>query len=512
METHELDLWLAAACLILLVAVLGVRLAMKTGLPSMLLYLGIGLIVGEAGLGFEFNDAELTRNLGLFALALILAEGGLTTRWQAVRPSLGFALLLSTLGVAVSVFVVAVGAHFLLDFSYQEALLLGAVVSSTDAAAVFSVLRNISLPRRLVSILEVESGFNDAPVVILVTLVSSDAWTTTSIWYSLGQIVFELFVGALVGLAIGWAGAQVLSRSSLPAAGLYPLTALAMAFLSYSTAGLLHGSGFLAVYLTALWIGNAALPHRRATLAFAEGAAWLAQIGLFVLLGLLASPGRLPEALLPALFAGFVLTFLARPLSVALSALPFRWGWREQVFLSWAGLRGAVPIVLATIPLTSELAGAQRIFDIVFVLVVVYTLVQGPTLPLVAGRLRLTAAMTTRELSVDAAPLDEMHAELLELSVPRGSHLHGVTIDELRLPSGATVTLVVREDRSFMPEHWLRIRSGDQILIVVTEGMRAAVEGRLLAIHESGRLAGWVTPVSDGTASQWRVRLRRIIS
>ncbi|MEO8329619.1 MAG: cation:proton antiporter, partial [Candidatus Nanopelagicales bacterium] len=223
---------------------------------------------------------------------------------------------------------------------------------------------------------------------------------------------------------------------------------MGLALLSYSTAGLLGASGFLAVYLTGLWLGNATHAHRQATLAFAEGSAWLAQIGLFVLLGLLASPARLPDALLPALVAGFVLTFLARPLSVMVSALVFSLGWREQVFLSWAGLRGAVPIVLATIPLTNGLVGSQRIFDIVFVLVVVYTLIQGPTLPLVAQKLRLTEAISAVDLAVDAAPLDTMNADLVQLRIPTGSHLHGVTVDELRLPQSATLTLVVRSGHS----------------------------------------------------------------
>ncbi|MEO8329618.1 MAG: cation:proton antiporter [Candidatus Nanopelagicales bacterium] len=219
MDPHELDLWLAAGCVVLLVAVLGIRLSLKTGLPSMLLYLSLGLLVGEAGLGFEFDDAVLTQNLGLFALALILAEGGLTTRWRVMRPALGFALVLATLGVAISVTVVALGAYFLLGFDTRDALLLGAVVSSTDAAAVFSVLRNIPLPRRLGAALEAESGLNDAPVVILVSLLSSDTWASTSGWHLLWELSFQLCVGAIVGLAIGWAGAWLLSRSSLPAAG-----------------------------------------------------------------------------------------------------------------------------------------------------------------------------------------------------------------------------------------------------------------------------------------------------
>jgi cell volume regulation protein A len=509
LDPHELDLWLAAGCLVLLAAAIGARLSVRTGLPTMLLYLGLGLLVGEAGLGFQFSDAVLTQSLGLVALAVILAEGGLSTRFTLIRPALGFALVLSTVGVVVSVLVVAAGAHWVLDFDTRNALLLGAVVASTDAAAVFSVLRNIPLPRRVVSPLEAESGFNDAPVVILVTLLASDSWATTSVWSALGDLVFELGIGAAVGLAFGWAGAWLLSRSSLPAAGLYPVATIAIALLSYAGAGILHASGFLAVYLTALWLGNARLPHKRATLAFSEGVAWLAQIGLFVLLGLLASPSRLPDAIVPALVAGFILTFLARPISVLISALPFSYKLREQAFLSWAGLRGAVPIVLTTIPLSSGLPGSQKIFDIVFVLVVVFTIIQGPTLPLVARRLRITEVTATRDLSVDAAPLDEMHADLLQFTVPPGSHLHGVTIDELRLPPTATVSLVVRNGRASMPDPHLRLRRGDQILIVATAETRAGVEARLLAVNESGRLARWVGDVAPVEAKSRAMRVLR---
>ena len=492
LDPHELDAWLVAGCLVLLVAVLGLRLTLKTGFPSLLVYLGIGLLVGEAGLGVEFSNAELTQNLGLLALALILAEGGLTTRWTVMQPALPFAIVLSTVGVVVSVTVVAAGAYFLLDFSTQQALLLGAVVSSTDAAAVFSVLRNIPLPRRLTSALEAESGFNDAPVVILVTLLSSDAWQETSIWETLFTVISELAIGAAVGLVIAGLGQLLLSRISLPAAGLYPLSTLAIALLSYASAGLLHGSGFLAVYLTGLWLGNARLPHRRATLAFAEGTAWLSQIGLFVLLGLLASPSRLPDAIVPALVAGAVLTVIARPLSVRVSALPFSFPWREQAFLSWAGLRGAVPIVLATIPLTEQVDGGTRIFDIVFVLVVIFTLIQGPTLPFVARKLEISDSIRSREMTVDAAPLDEMNAELLQFTVPPASLMHGVTIAELRLPSTATVTLVVRDGRTSMPDPDQRLRHGDQLLIVTTTSARELVEFRLEAVNEHGRLAQWV--------------------
>jgi potassium/hydrogen antiporter len=508
-DPHELNTWLAAGCVVLLVAVLGVRLSVRAGFPSMLLYLALGLLVGTAGLGVEFDDAVLTHNLGFLALAIILAEGGLTTRWSTIRRAVPFAVVLATLGVVVSVAVVAASAHWLLGFSAREALLLGAIVSSTDAAAVFSVLRNIPLPRRIVAPLEAESGFNDAPVVILVTLLASDSWSSTSIWSAVGEIAFELVVGAVVGIAVGFLGTWLLAHSSLPAAGLYPVATLTMAFLSFSAAGLFHGSGFLAVYITGLWLGNQKLPHKRATLAFAEGTAWLAQIGLFVLLGLLADPARLPSAIIPALVAGFVLTLIARPLSVMVAALPFRYGLRDQAFLSWSGLRGAVPIVLTTIPLSAGLVGGQKIFDVVFVLVVVFTLVQGPTLPFAARKLRVTESSPTRDLSVDAAPLDEMNADLLQFTVPPGSQMHGVTIEELRFPARATVSLVVRDGRTSMPDPHLRIRHGDQILIVTTADVRQSVEERLLSVNESGRLARWVDEPVVETPSRVQNFLRR---
>ena len=234
---HDLNLWLTAGCLTLLVAVVGVRLSARIGLPGMLLYLALGLFIGEAGLGFEFSNVELTRDLGLIALAIILAEGGLTTRWSLIRPALGFSIVLATIGVAVSVAVVAAAAHWLLNFDVRTSLILGAVVSSTDAAAVFSVLRAIPLPKSIVAPLEAESGFNDAPTVILVTLLASEAWNSSGLIGTLGLVVYELIVGGITGIVFGWFGARLLSRISLPAAGVYPLATIAIVLLSYSVAG-----------------------------------------------------------------------------------------------------------------------------------------------------------------------------------------------------------------------------------------------------------------------------------
>jgi cell volume regulation protein A len=488
---ETLDVALLAGALVLLVAVVAVRLSVRVGLPSLLLYLGIGMAVGESGVGVRFEDAGLTLVLGFAALVVILAEGGLTTRWDTIRPVFGVGIALATVGVVVSVAVTAVVAHLALGVEWRIALLLGAVVSSTDAAAVFSTLRRLPLPPRLVAALEVESGLNDAPAVLLVSLLASQAWSTTHPAQAAAFVVYELLAGAVIGLAIGRIGQEVVARSALPSAGLYPLAVFALTVLAYAAAGLAHASGFLAVYLAALWLGNARLPHRRATLGFAEGLAWVAQIGLFVMLGLLVSPSRLGAAVLPAVVVGLGLLLLARPLSVIASTVAFRTPLRQQVFLSWAGLRGAVPIVLATIPLTSGLPEGQRIFDTVFVLVVLFTLVQGPTLPAAARMLRLTDPTQPRELTVESAPLEELRADLLQVSVPPESKLRGVYLPELRLPAGAAVTLVVRDNRSFVPDDGTRINAGDQLLVVATAQSRAAAERRLHAVSRSGRLARW---------------------
>jgi len=483
----QLELVLGAGAVVLILGVLGARASSSLGLPALLLFLGIGLLIGESGLGLQFSDARLTEELGLAALVLILTEGGMTTRWRTVRPALGLGIALSTVSVLVSIAVVGVAVHLLLGLDWRVALLWGAVLSSTDAAAVFSVLRGLSVRRRLVGALELESGFNDAPVVIAVMIFAGSSPIS---WWTPVVVGYELAAGAGLGAALGFGGVWVLRRIALPATGLYPLAAVAVCVLSYSGGQLLHASGLLATYVCALVLGNADLPHRSDTVSFAEGTGWLAQIGLFVLLGLYASPSRLPSAVVDALVIGLILLLVARPLSVLAAGLPLRLPWREQAFLSFAGLRGAVPIVLATIPLVEGVPGAQRLLDVVFVLVVVLTLVQGTSLPFVARRLRVTVSEVT-EVSVDAAPLDNLHADLLQVGVPAGSQLHGVYLGELRLPTGAVVSLVVRDGAGFTPDARTRLKRGDQLLVVTTSTARDAAEARIRAVDAGGRLARW---------------------
>jgi len=412
--TRGFDLALLIGAVVLLVSVVAVRLSSRLGLPSLLVYLALGVLLGESFLGIQFDDAALTRTIGTAALIVIIAEGGLTARWSQLRPVLGPAVALATVGVAVSVAVVGAVVHYALGVDWRLALLYGAVVSPTDAAAVFSTLRRLRLPSRLLAVLEAESGMNDPTAILLVILLSTHG-SVGPWWRQVLLILYELAAGAAIGVAVGLAGVWLLRRAALPAAGLYPLAAVGFTVLAYGAGSAAHASGYLAVYVCGVVLGNARLPHRRAVLGFADGLAWLAQIGLFVLLGLLVSPPRLPVALLPAVAIGLVLTLVARPLSAAVSTTPFRVPWREQAFISWGGLRGAVPIVFATIPLSAGVPGARALFDIVFVLVVLFTLVQGTTLPAAARLLRVTVPDQPAGRHVAPAPRDRRNAGLLHL-------------------------------------------------------------------------------------------------
>ncbi|MFD8050414.1 potassium/proton antiporter [Streptomyces chartreusis] len=491
MTLSELYLTLLIGGTVLLASIAAARTAHRVGLPSLLLFLAVGVIAGEDGLGLEFDDAQLAQALGTAALGIILVEGGLTTQWSNIRRLLAPAGVLATAGVAVSVVVTAAGAHWLLGMDWHLALLLGAIVSSTDAAAVFAVLRALPLPQKLTGLVEAESGFNDAPTIILVLVFS----TTTDLPGPaplLGNLLYQLAVGGTLGVLIGRLGVAALRHIALPATGLYPLATVGFGIIAFAAAGAVNASGIIAAYLAGLVLGNAKLPHRAATRSFAEGAGWLAQIGLFVMLGLLVDPSELPSAILPALVIGLVLLLAARPISVLACLLPFRVPRREQAFISWAGLRGAVPIVLATFPIVAGVTGAHDVLNIVFVLVVLFTLIQGPTLPAVARRLGLTRKGALREIQVETAPLDVLDADLLTVTIPPGSRLHGVAVFELRLPPPAVVTLIVRDGTTLVPDHDTVLRASDELLLITTPGTREAAERRLRAIGRRGKLARWL--------------------
>ncbi len=492
----DLDVILLVGAVVLIVAILAARLGSGFGLPSLLLFLALGMVLGQDGIGgVVFNDADLAHALGFGALVLILAEGGLTTKWSEIRPVVGPAIVLATLGIVISVAAMTAFGYYVLGLDLWVAVLLGAVTSPTDAAAVFSVLRHVPISHRLRGVLEAESGLNDAPTVLLVTLASGLAAghgaeggpATIAV-----LAVLELVGGLVIGAVMGWLGVQILRRVALPSSGLYPLATLGWAVLAYGITAFAHASGFAAVYVCAVLLGNAALPHRAATRSFVEGIGWIAQIGLFVMLGLLATPSRVTlEAALVGVAAGLFVTFVARPLSVWACLVWFKVRLRDQVFLSWAGLRGAVPIVLATVPLADGISDGLFFFDVVLVFVVVFTCLQAPTLPFLARRLGLTEDEAARDVEVEAAPLDQISADLLQVRVPSGSRLAGIEVSELRLPPNTVVSLIIRAAAPFNPAPGERIKIGDELLIVTPSSTRQVAEDRLHDLARGGRLARW---------------------
>ncbi|WP_420176756.1 potassium/proton antiporter [Luteococcus sp. OSA5] len=490
-----IDLALLVGAAVAMVAVLAARLGSRLGLPALLLFLFLGMALGRNGLGYHFDDADLAHGLGFAALVFILIEGGFSTKWENIRPAMGGAGLLATVGIGLSIALMALFSHFVLRLPWAVSVLLGAITAPTDSAAVFAVLRGVALPSRVRATLEAESGLNDAPTVLLVAAASQLALGIVPAGGYLGLaglVVFELAGGVLLGLLLGLVGVWVLRRMALPSSGLYPLAAMAWAVGTYGVGVAVHVSGFAAVYVCAVVLGNGNLPHRHATRSFAEGVGWIAQIGLFVMLGLLADPGRITwHAVGAGLMAGLFLTFISRPASVFASLSWFRVPLPEQLFVSWAGLRGAVPIILATVPMSLRVPDADLLFDVVLVFVVVFTTLEGPTLPWAARVLGLSDSNAARDVDIEAAPLDKIAAELLHIKIPAGSKLSGVQVRELRLPRNAIVSLVIRGDVSFAPHAMSRLQVGDEVLIVTPEKHREEVERRMTRIGREGRLAGW---------------------
>jgi cell volume regulation protein A len=482
--------------LIVLVSVVGVRLAGRLGVPGLLLYLLLGLVLGAIFPGLHMDNAEMATVLGYAALILILAQGGLTTRVEELRPVMWPAIALASVGVAVSIAVVALPLVWWFGVSTQTAIIIGAVLAATDAAAVFSVMRRMRLSSRVRTLLEAEAGFNDAPVVVLVIVVSSGSFGEMPWWQVPLLVLAELIGGAVVGVAVGFLGRWLLPRLALPAVGLYPIAALALLVGAYGLASVAHTSGFLAVYVSAVIIGSAArLPHRRSIVGFADGLAWIAEIGLFFMLGALAEVSSLPAAIPLALVVTALILLVARPLASVVSLAPFRESRAVIAFTSIAGLRGAVPIVFAAIPLGLGVPGAQLMFDVTLIVTLILMLVQVPVIRIAGERLGIVARHEAVELELESAPLDGMRAQVLGIEVPAESGLVGTFVTEIGLPDGAVISLIVRGDAPIVPDANSRIRAGDRILMVTTEEARAGAERRMRAVARRGRLAGWLVSV-----------------
>jgi potassium/hydrogen antiporter len=477
-----------AGAALLAAGVLGAGFADRLRFPGLLLFLALGMLIADDGLGLvTVDDPRLAQIGGTFALILILYEGGLTTRMEDFRRAAAPGLVLASFAVVLTAGGVGLGAVLLLDIDLLTAMLLGAVVSSTDAAAVFTVLRRAPLPRRITALLEVESGAND-PIAIMLTIGILETWQSSPSgldWVLFG--VMQLAGGLAVGIAVGRGGAALLNRAHLGAAGLYPVLALATAGLAYGVAAALGASGFLAVYVTGLIVGAFVPRHRRNIRTFHDGLANTAEIGLFLMLGMLVFPSRLPEVALPALAITVVLIVLARPLAVLVCLIWFRYGWRELALTSWAGLRGAVPIVLATFPFTVGFPDADLIFDVVFFVVLISAAVQGVTVGAVAGRLGLRGDARVWQPVAEALPLDGVDAELIEVDITGDLHVAGKAVKEVPLPAGALVTSLVRGDRVLVPTGNTRLQPGDLVLVAMPRRRDA---GTQLSAWARGELDG----------------------
>jgi potassium/hydrogen antiporter len=464
--------------------------ARRAGVPILVAFLAAGMFLGSEGPGgIAFDDAELARTVGAIGLVAILYEGGLTTAWADVRRALVPTALLATAGVAVTAALTGLAAYALLDVTLLEALLLGAVVGSTDAAAVFATLRATTLRRRLGGVLEAESGLND-PMAVALTLGLIALIATPG--YGGGDLglllVRQLGLGLALGVAIGAGAAWVLARLPEQIAPFAPVASMGVAALSFGATDALGGSGFLAVYLVALRIGNTPSPVRRQLVTFHEGLAYLSQIVLFGVLGLLVFPSELAPVALPALALAIVLVLVARPVAVWLCTIRQGFSPAERALLAWAGLRGAVPIVLGTFVLSEGLASSDVVFNAVFFVVIVSALLQGPTLERVASRLGVASearAMYQPPLEIGAVA----GAELLEFTAEHGDALVGAPVRELGLPRAALVATIVRDGEAIPPRGRTTLEADDRLYVLVRAESRRAVEA-LFARWRAGPLPG----------------------
>lgn len=466
---------------LLLVGIGSSKFSARLGVPVLVLFLGVGMLAGSEGLGrIPFENYALASNAGSAALALILFDGGLRTSMDAVRSVWRPALALSTVGVLITSVLTGLTAAWVLQLPLLQGLLLGSIVGSTDAAAVFSVLRTsgLKLPERLTDTLEVESGSNDPMAIFLtVGLISLITGSSDSFQGLVGLFFSQFGVGSLVGIAAGRLAAWAVNRINLHYPGLYPLLALAFGLVAFGLAAVLGGSGFLAVYVAGIVLGNSSIVFRRGIFSFHDALAWLGQIVLFVMLGLLSFPSRLLAVAGEGLLIALVLILLARPVAVVVSLLPFRFRRRELTFLSWVGLKGAVPITLATFPLLAGVPQSQLIFNAVFFVVLISAITQGWSLPVVARWLHLgRPADPAPALSVEIHALRHVDGEIVDYTVKPGAQVAGQHLRDLALPDGVLVTLILRGKQVVMPRGSTPLEPGDHVFVALRTRLQPLID------------------------------------
>jgi cell volume regulation protein A len=485
------DQLILVAGILLLIGIVSSKFSARLGLPVLVLFLVVGMLAGEDGPGaLDFDNFVVAHAIGTVALAVILFDGGLQTRVPALRAVWKPAALLATFGVLVTAILTGAAAWYVLDLPPLVGMLLGSIVASTDAAAVFSVLRSqgLQLRPRVAAALEVESGSNDPMAIFLTVGLLEVLFGRVSPGLGLLKLfVLQMGVGAVVGLATGWLSIRIINRIDLAAPGLYPVLAGACALLAFGIAAALGGSGFLSVYLAGIVLGNNRLIFQRGTFLFMNALAWISQIAMFVVLGLLSTPSELVGVAVPALIVSAVLILVARPLAVVPLLLPFEFSAREHLLISWVGLKGAVPIILATFPLMYGLAEGRLIFNVVFFVVLVSATLQGWTLPLLATRLGLQEDNAPPPpVSLELLSLKDVGAEVVDYALPQASALAGRTLEDLKLPEGAVVAMIARGKSLIPPRGSTSLATGDHLFIISRPEMRAAVDRILAARAPAG--------------------------
>jgi cell volume regulation protein A len=476
---HEEGRLILIAGLLLALGLAASLLAGRLRIPGLVLFLGVGMLLGSDGLELiPFEEYELARTIGIIALALILFEGGLAAGFQEIRPVLGSALSLATLGTLVTAVVTGLAAYALLDASLLQGMLVGAIVSATDGAAIFALLRGSTLKRRLARTLEGEAGMND-PVAVLLVLGFIE-WIKHPDYGLLDMILLfveQLGIGGVVGIGVGWLAVQAFRRAHLATGGLYPVASLAVVAIAFGCADVLQGSGFLAAYLAGLAMGSANLPARQTVHAFHDGLAWVAQLTMFLALGLLVFPHQLDEFAVQGTLIALVLVFVARPLAVWVATAFAPLGLGDRLVLGWAGLRGAVPVVLATFPVIEDVPDSVDFFNIAFFAVLVSTLLQGTTFEPLARWLGATTEEPAlpRPL-VEVGSIRQLGADVVEVPIAEGDAAIGVRVRDLGLPREALVNVLVRGDEALPPRGSTRLEAGDRLYIVARQSAVAALE------------------------------------
>ncbi|NLX11743.1 MAG: potassium/proton antiporter [Chloroflexi bacterium] len=485
MTALTVEQWLIIAGALLVVSVLASKLGARLGVPALLLFLGIGMLTGSEGIGgVEFDDPWLAQFLAVVAFAFILYSGGLDTDISEIRPIITPGLVLATLGDLMTALVVGTAATYLLDFTFLEGLLLGAIVSSTDAAAVFAVLRgkNVRLKGDLKPALEFESGSND-PMAIFLTigLIELIQEPDATVIGLIPMFIQQMAIGAIVGYLVGRGMVAFINRLNLDYDGLYSVITISTVMLTYGLTTVLGGNGFLAVYLAGLVSGNLAFIHRHSLKSFHDGIAWLMQIIMFMTLGLLVFPSQVIEVAPEGLLLSALLILLARPIMVFITLSWTKFNLREKVLIAWVGLRGAAPVVLATFPLLAGLENANTIFNIVFFIVLTSVLVQGTTIVPIARWLGVEDTSPVRPAyPFEYIPSDDSPSDLVELTVSPGSPVANKRIVEANLPEASLMVLVSRDEQFIIPNGATMLRPGDNVLVLADKAdlatLRAAFE------------------------------------